>query len=100
MKATGKSEEKGMKYIWIISDDDSNAIAAPTWEAVIHGWIDKWHVTGDATRVFYESLNAWRPLKDMYGDEWQSVLITLDCNDFNDLFYTQFYAYQIPYYEK
>lgn len=100
MKATGKSEEKGMKYIWIISDDDSNEIAAPTWEAVIHGWIDKWHVTGDSTPVFDESRNEWRLLQDMYGDEWQSVLIAFDDKDFNDLFDAQFFVYQVPYYEK
>jgi hypothetical protein len=47
-----------MKYIWIIYDDDSNAITAPTWKAAIHGWIDKWRVTGDVTPVFDEVLNA------------------------------------------
>lgn len=88
------------KYIWIIYDDDGDAITAPTWEAAIHGWIDRWRVTGDVTPVFDEVLNAWRSLKDMYGDDWQSVLITSDYKDFNDLFDTQFYAYQIPYYEK
>ena len=89
-----------VKQIWIIYDDDSNAITAPTWEALIHGWIDKWRVTGDATLVFDEALNEWRSLKDMWGDDWQSVLIALGTRDFNDLFDTQFYTEQIPYYEE
>ena len=89
-----------VKQIWIIYDDDSNAITAPTWEAVIYGWIDKWRVTGDATLVFDEALNEWRSLKDMWGDDWQSVLIALSNRDFNDLFDTQFYTEQIPYYEE
>lgn len=104
MKAIFKSKngarKKRMKYIWIIYDEDSNAITAPTWEAVIYGWIDKWHVTGDANLVYDEALNEWRSLKDMYGDDWQSVLISLSDGDFNDLLDPQFYAYQVPYYEK
>lgn len=89
-----------VKQIWIIYDDDGNAITAPTWEAAIHGWIDKWRVAWDVTLVFDEVLNAWRSLKDMYGDDWQSVLIVFGDKNFNDLFDTQFYAYQIPYYEE
>ena len=89
-----------MKYIWIIYDDDSEAITAPTWETAIHGWIARWHVTGDATPVYDEAANEWRSLKDMYGDDWQSVLIARGYKDFSDLFDTQFYADQIPYYEE
>lgn len=88
-----------MKQIWIICDDCGEAIATPTWEAVIHGWISRWHITGDV-RVYDEAINEWRPLKDMYGDDWQSVLIAFSYKDFNNLFDNQFYAYQIPYYEE
>lgn len=89
-----------MKKIWIIYDDDSNAITAPTWEAAIHGWIDRWRVTGDVTLVYDEATIKWLSLKDMYGDDWQSVLITSNYEDFNDLFDTQFYADRISYYEE
>lgn len=88
-----------MKKIWIIYDDDSEAITAPTWEAAIHGWIARWRVTGDVP-VYDAITNEWRPLKDMYGDDWQSVLIACSYKDFSDLFDTQFYADQIPYYEE
>lgn len=87
------------KYVWIIYDDDSDAITAPTWKAAIHGWIDRWRVTGDVS-VYDEATNEWRPLKDMYGNDWQSVLIECSYRDFSNLFDTQFYADQIPYYEK
>lgn len=89
-----------MKQIWIIYNDDGEAIAAPTWEVAIHGWINRWHITGEAILVFDEVLNSWRSLKDMCGDDWQSVLVTFGYKDFNDLFDTQFYAGQIPYYKE
>lgn len=99
-KSNNGARKKRMKYIWIIYDDDSNAITAPTWEAAIYGWIDKWRVTGDATLVFDEALNEWRSLKDMCGYDWRSVLIARGYRDFNDLLDPQFYACQVPYYEK
>ena len=88
-----------MKKIWIIYDDDSEAITALTWEAAIHGWIARWRVTGEVP-VYDAITNEWRPLKDMYGNDWQSVMIAFGYKNFNDLFDTQFYADQIPYYEK
>lgn len=87
------------KQIWIISDDDGEAIAAPTWEAAIHGWIARFSITRNVP-VYDEATNEWRLLKDMYGDDWQSVLIASGYKDFNDLFDNQFYAYPIPYYEE
>lgn len=72
----------------------------PTWKAAIHGWISRWHITGETTPVYEEAINEWRSLKDMHGDEWQSVLIAFGYKNFNDLFDTQFYANQIPYYEE
>ena len=40
-----------MKQIWIIYNDDGEAIAASTWEATIYGWIARWRVTGEITNT-------------------------------------------------
>lgn len=32
------------KEVFVISDDDGNAIVAPTWGAAIRGWADRWRI--------------------------------------------------------
>lgn len=89
-----------MKEIWIVYSDNGRAITAPNWETAICGWVAEWHITGDTTLIYDESVNKWQSFKEIYGDNWQSVLIALGDEEFNDLFDTQFYAEQIPYYEE
>lgn len=89
-----------MKKIWIIYDDDSKAITAPTWEAAVHAWVHYWYVTGDTRANWNEIAGKYNTLRKRCGKDWQGTLIAWGSKVFNDMYDGEFFADQIPYYEE
>lgn len=82
------------KEVFIISDDDGNAIVAPTWCAAVRGWADRWKIK-NSTQV------DWSPDKTIvkeFGENWIEELTNRGSRFFNDFFDCFYYANIVPYY--
>ena len=89
-----------MKKIWIIYNDDDEAVTAPTWGAAIRAWADRWHITGKSLVDWDDVTHRYATLRERCGEDWQETLTAWDDSVFNDMYDGDYYAGQVPYYDE
>lgn len=89
-----------IKQIWIIYDDDSEAITAQTWSAAVRAWAYNWNITADSHAEWDETSQRYITLREKYGEDWLETLIALGPKVFGDMYDEEYFADQISYYKE